>query len=134
MLDQIISVLRNEDTFKFFTGNAHPTIYDAVSAISNPHEHKEIERALKNYFDQVMQISPPESQMFLEANRMYAVCEGFFSSQENSKIGKDRPEVRDLNDEILEFYSESLKHFASFLNEDILVEHIKYLDNDDSQY
>lgn len=72
--------------------------------------------------------------MFLEANKMYAVCEGFFSSHENSKIGKDRPEVRDLNDEIVEFYSESLKHFASLLNEDILVEHIRYLVNDDSQY
>lgn len=44
MLDQILSVLRNEDTFKFFTGNAHRTIYEAVSAISDPHELKELER------------------------------------------------------------------------------------------
>lgn len=130
MLDKILNILKNEDTYSFFTGNTHPSVSDAVSAISNPEDYKEIERALKNYFDQVMQISTNESPLFIEANRMYSICDGFFSSCTNTPINNSsKPEATDLNEEIVNFYLDSLKHFASFVNEDILNAHIAYIED-----
>lgn len=130
MIDQILQIMAKEDTRKFFTGDEHPSVFDAVSAISNPQDIKEIEKAVKNYFEQVMQISPPSSQIYYEAERMYMVCERMFASLgDRQYLQPLHHETRDLNDEIVDFYIESLKHFTSGLNEDILVEHIRYLDD-----
>lgn len=73
MIDHILQIIAREDTRKLFTGEEHPTVFDAVSAISNPQDIKEIEKAVKNYFEQVMQISSPSSQVYYEAERMYMV-------------------------------------------------------------
>lgn len=130
MLEQILSILQKEDTHKLFSGESHPSIFDAVSAISNPQDSKEIEKALKNYFGQVMQISQPTSEMYYEAERMYAMCDRIFASlEENKGPATETHEAKDMNDEIVDFYLESLKHFASGLSEDVLNEHIKYLEN-----
>lgn len=132
MLEKILNILTSEDTYKFFTGNAHPSIQDAVSAISNPEDYKEIERALKNYFDQVMQLYPSESQLFSEASRMHTICENFFASSQTIQPSRHQTssEATDLSNEIVNFYMESLKHFSSSLGEDILFAHIRYLDNE----
>lgn len=131
MIDQILQIIAKEDSQKLFTGEEHPSVFDAVSAISNPQDAREIERALKNYFEQVMQISSPNSQVYYEAERMYMTCEKVFSSlgEHRYQSQLSQHEARDLNDEIVDFYMESLRHFVSGLSEDILVEHVRYLDD-----
>ncbi|ELA42127.1 uncharacterized protein VICG_00768 [Vittaforma corneae ATCC 50505] len=129
-MQRILEIIAAEDHEKLFTGENHPNIYDAIAPINNSHEIKEIERALKYYFEQVLQITSPSSKVHYEAQRMLMVCEKVFSS-----MGEDMGEMavqstRDLSDEIVDFYMESLKHFASYVDEEILNEHIRYLDGE----
>lgn len=123
VLNQILCVLAKEDHLKIFTGDIHPNIYDAVSPIVNSNEPKEIERTLKHYFEQVIQITQNNNKINQEARRMLQVLE---------KIFKDGvieiQQTRDLTDEIVDFYMVSLKHFAGCVNEAVLNEHIEYLD------
>lgn len=136
LLKEILQNLEIEDSGKFFCGESHPNIYDAVSAISNQCDLREIERTLKHYFEQVMQITAPSSQVYFEAERMKTVCDTIFSSiQSNSSSPnvierRGKQESKTYNDEIVHFYLESLEHFASGLNEDILNAHIRYLKNE----
>jgi hypothetical protein len=135
MLAEILKSLENEDNLKLFCGESHPNIYDAVSAISNQNDKKEIERALKNYFEQVMQITSQTSQVFFEAERMRTICESLFNSIQESTVPEStektqKAEVKTYNDEIVNFYLESIEHFASGLNEEVLYQHIDYLKND----
>lgn len=123
VLKQILYTLEKEDHLKTFTGDIHPNIYDAVSPIVNSDEPKEIERTLKHYFEQVIQVTQNNSKLNMEAKRMLQVLDRIF------KDGTvETQPVRDLTDEIVDFYLISLKHFASQVNEGILDEHIEYLD------
>lgn len=127
-MQRILDIIVAEDHEKLFTGESHPNIYDAIAPISNSHEVREIERALKYYFEQVLQITPQNSKAHYEAQRMLMVCEKIFSSIDE-ELGKVAAQpVRDLSDEIVDFYMESLRHFASYVDEEILNEHIRYLD------
>ncbi|KAM0681809.1 hypothetical protein GINT2_000326 [Glugoides intestinalis] len=131
-MKQIIKKIEEEDLEKLFTGENHPNIYDAVDAISNLHESKEVEKALKHYFEQVVQIKHPSSKVRYEAQRMLEICEGFFEQFKKNEEGAAQPPTnsnRGLNDVIADFYLESLTHFASFVDEEILFDHIRYLDS-----
>lgn len=131
MLEKILKLIASEDSERLFTGDNHPNIYDAVSANSNLDDMRELERTLKHYFEQVMQVSPSTSRVYYEAQRILSVCERAFSAIKGN--GTERisaPQIRDINDEIVDFYLESLKHFASSINENILHEHIKYLEDE----
>lgn len=131
MLEKILSLIAAEDTEKLFTGDNHPNIYDAVAANSNLDDPRELERTLKHYFEQVIQVSPPTSRVYYEAHKMLSVCEKAFGIiRVNDPERPPTPHVRDINDEIVDFYLESLKHFASSINENVLHEHIKYLEDE----
>lgn len=124
----IIQRIEEEDTDKIFTGEMHPNIYDAVEAISSPLGIKEIERAIRHYFEQVIQITQPETRVHFEAQRILSKCDSIFSLVPNEEEKSMMAVKRDICDEIADFYMESLKHFASFVEEDILFDHIKYLE------
>lgn len=131
-MKQIIRRIEEEDVEKLFTGENHPNIYDAVEAISNLHERKEVEKALKHYFEQVIQITHPSSKMRYESQRMLEICEEFFGQFKKQEEGITQASInsnKSLNDVIADFYIESLTHFASFVDEEILYEHIRYLDS-----
>lgn len=130
MLQRLLDLIASEDTEKLFTGDSHPNIYDAVSAHSNLNDPRELERTLKHYFEQVVQVSLPNSRTLYEAQRMLSVCDKAFSIiRANDPTRANQAPVRDINDEIVDFYMESLKHFSSSIQESALYEHIKYLED-----
>jgi len=134
-MQRILEILVSEDKERFFTGDSHPNIYDAVAPIANTNNIKEIGRALKNYFEQVLQITQPGTKVHSEAQRMLGLCaRATGEAAESMAEGKAEEgkaaavPVRELSDEIVDFYMESLKHFASYVEEEVLNEHIRYLD------
>lgn len=129
-MERIIEILAQEDKDRLFTGDSHPNIYDAIASINNPTEIKEIERSLKYYFEQMIQIASENSTIQNEAKRMLMICDKIFPKSENLEVDEVLVQSsRNLSDEIVDFYMESLKHFASYVEEDILNEHIKYLED-----
>jgi hypothetical protein len=128
MLDRFLEMIILEDTEKLFTGDSHPNIFDAVSANLNMEDPKEIERTLKHYFGQVLQIAPKTSRISFEAQRMLHLCENAFESIRKNQTNYNAP-MRDINDEIVDLYMDSLSHFSSNIPEQVLHEHIKYLED-----
>lgn len=132
MLQKILQIIAKEDTFKLFTANAHPSIYEAFSLVQEPMNIREIQGVLHNFFAQIVKTHDPTTFYYTEAARMLAVVDNIFMEMQREYAGAvpspSPSQPRDLNDEAVDLYMESLRYFASALEEPVLMEHIKYLE------
>lgn len=124
MLQVIVQELTKEDTHRIFSSQTHPTIYEIADRIQDPQNIAEIETVFKTFFSKILHSQDPNSFVYLEAIRMLNALDRIILSMTRSS---QKP--KDINDEMVDIYMESLRAFASGINEKILDDHIAYLDN-----
>lgn len=132
MLQKILQIISKEDSFNIFTADvpSSSSIFEAVSVVRDPNNIFEVQNAVMYFFSRIIQTNEPGSFYHSEAIRIMNVCDKVFNSLIAEGINTEHaPRVpRDLNDEIVDLYIESLNFFASGLDEPILMEHIRYLE------
>lgn len=131
MLQKILQIIAQEDTFKLFTTNAPNSIYEITSTIRNRDNPLEVQNAILYYFKRVLHEHDPGTFYHAEALRVMKICEDVFMRAQPEALypGSAPPRApRDINDEVVDLYLESLNFFSSGLEEPVLAEHIRYLE------
>lgn len=129
MLQKILQVIAKEDTFKLFTGPTGPSVLDAFKGIQEPVGLQECQQALSRFFGTTIASSDPSTFYGTEARRMQQVVDGIFAEIQKEYASKaQQAPQRDINDEVVDIYMESLHYFASGLDAPVLKEHLSYLD------
>lgn len=127
MLQKILQFIAKEDTFKLFTGPAHPNLYDALGGVPESASLLDIRTILARFFTQISQQSDPATFYYSEAQRMIVVIDNLFTELQREYAHAPR-QPRDASDDVVDLYLESLNYFAAGIDDPVLAEHIKYLE------
>ena len=132
MLQQILQIIIQEDTFKLFTSSERPSVFEVLSKIQDPTNLIEIKTIIFSFFGILVNNQDPNSFLYSEAFRIMNILEKkFLEFQEcmalKMNLSSTRPE-RDFKDDVIDLYMESLDYFINGLEEPVLIEHYKYLE------
>lgn len=119
MLENILEIIKNEDTFSLFSNNVSPTIYDI--------KHLKIKTLpnIKNYlltlFRAVKEKSLPDSLYWNEAIRLEKFIYRLFKEIE------DVQQESNGDDAVIEFYVENIMKFVDDIDNPIINDQITYI-------
>lgn len=131
MLQQLLQLVAQEDTFKLFTGEGYASIYDAMEEVRGSSDPVAIQNAVERFFGRILESNPPGSFCHNEAVRILRICQALCADEQARLAAQQEarpPLPRDQNDDIVDLYMDSLRFFAAALDEPILNEHIRFLD------
>jgi hypothetical protein len=130
MIQKILERIRQEDAFELFISKHGPAglLNNAAERIGNKNDINEIEQCIMNFFSSSISKYEPNTFYHMEAVRLAKVAEQVLLDTKTKVSMASLKPPRDLSDEIIDLYMESLRHFSAGLNEPVLEEHIKYLD------
>ncbi|WUR02170.1 uncharacterized protein VNE69_01109 [Vairimorpha necatrix] len=119
MIENILEILRNEDTFNLFSNKISPTIYDIrklkIKTLPN------IKNFLLTHFKQVRDKSSPDSLYYSEAIRLEKFTYRLFKEIEDAK------QESNGDDAVIEMYVESIMGFIEDIDIPIINEQISYI-------
>lgn len=128
IVEQIIQTIRKEDTFKLFTSNNSLNIINAISSLNENYTLYDLRISIISFFNKIIESSEPFQFPHTEAKRMLGIIEQIFSEIPKEYAQPPR-RARDVNDELIDLYMDSIKNFAKDIDDTVLNQHIWYLDN-----